>query len=96
MNSQGAKHDTGKPRWSLLPKGVIASVVQVLEYGANKYSVGNWQRVSDARTRYYDAAQRHLQAWWEGESRDAESGEPHLAHAACCLLFLLWFERDGR
>lgn len=30
------------------------------------------------------------------KSRDAESGEPHLAHAACCLLFLLWFERDGR
>jgi len=27
---------------------------------------------------------------------DPESGEHHLAHAGCCLVFLLWFEVNGR
>ena len=85
----GEKHDTGKPRWSLLPRGSIAAILRVLEYGARKYAEGGWAHVPDARRRYYDAAQRHLETWWGGEETDPESGEPHLAHAACCLLFLL-------
>jgi len=32
---------------------------------------------------------RHLTAWWAGEDLDPESGLHHLAHAACCLMFLL-------
>ena len=90
------KNDAGKPRWSLLPTGTVAAVVRVLEHGALKYGVDNWQSVPEARTRYYDAAQRHLQAWWEGELLDPESKEPHLAHAACCMLFLMWFESEGQ
>jgi hypothetical protein len=67
-------------------------IVKVLEFGAKKYDVDNWQRVPQARTRYFDAAMRHLIAWREGESTDAESGLHHLAHAGCCVVFLLWFE----
>jgi hypothetical protein len=94
MNRVGTKLDQNKPRWSLLPSGTIIQVIRVLEYGAEKYAVDNWQHVPDARTRYYDAAMRHLDAWHRGEMNDDESGLPHLAHAACCLLFLLWF--DGK
>lgn len=90
----GTKLDNDKLRWSLLPSGTIAQIIQVLEYGAKKYSVGNWVNVPDGKTRYYDAAMRHLDAWRGGEINDSESGLPHLAHAACCLLFLLWF--DGK
>ena len=90
----GTKLDNDKLRWSLLPSGTIAHVIQVLEYGAKKYSVGNWVNVPDGKTRYYDAAMRHLDAWRGGELNDSESGLPHLAHAACCVLFLLWF--DGK
>ena len=90
----GTKLDNDKLRWSLLPSGTIAQVIQVLEYGAKKYSVGNWVNVPDGKTRYYDAAMRHLDAWRGGELNDSESGLPHLAHAACCILFLLWF--DGK
>jgi hypothetical protein len=86
------KHDAGKPRWSLLPRGVIRQVLAVLEFGASKYVPHAWQGVPDARRRYYDAAMRHVESWWSGEKRDAESGLPHLAHAACCLLFLMWFD----
>jgi hypothetical protein len=67
-------------------------VLRVLEFGAKKYGAENWREVPDARRRYYDAADRHLRAWWEGEALDPDTGESHLAHAACCLLFLLGFE----
>ncbi len=53
---------------------------------------GNWQKLPEARVRYFDAAQRHLIAWYLGESNDPESGLPHLAHCACCILYLLWFQ----
>lgn len=91
----GRKDDSNKPRYSLLPTGTVNQVVQVLEYGAIKYEVGNWQRVPDSRNRYYDAAMRHIDAWWNGEKMDEESKLPHLAHAICCLLFLMWFDNKG-
>lgn len=81
-----------KDPWHLLPWDSVRQVVQVLAYGAKKYAPNNWQKVPDARERYFSAAERHLIAWQQGEDRDFESGLPHLAHAACCLLFLLWFE----
>lgn len=93
MNELGRKEDTAKPRWSLLPNTTWL-VVEALEYGARKYAVNNWQHVPGARRRYYDAAMRHLAAWWEGEKDDPESKLPHLAHAAACLLFLMWFDNQ--
>jgi len=89
---EGRKDDKGKPRFSLLPAKTLGAVIDVLEYGANKYSPDNWKNVQDARVRYYDAAHRHIQSWFDGESKDPESGLYHLAHAICCLLFALWFE----
>lgn len=91
---QGSKFDTGKPRFSLLPPHTLKPVLKVLEFGAAKYSVNNWQHVENPRERYYDAAMRHLYAWFNGEPKDLETGESHLAHAICCLLFLLWFESN--
>ena len=93
--AEGIKYDGAKPRWSLLPAGSIAEVVKVLEFGARKYAPDNWQRVGEARARYYDATMRHVEAWWAGEKTDSETGVSHLAHAVCCLLFLLWFDLQG-
>lgn len=90
----GIKHDAGKPRWDLLPWREVGSVVDVLTHGAAKYSPGNWKRVEDQRSRYFAAAMRHLTLWWGGERLDEESGRPHLAHAACCVLFLMWGDVD--
>lgn len=92
---EGVKYDEAKPRPSLLPWREVLVVVDVLEHGAKTYSVGNWQRVPDARTRYFDAAHRHLAAWWLGERNDPDSGLPHLAHAAATLLFLMWFDAEA-
>ena len=92
MTELGLKADNGKHRFSLLPKKTLRSVINVLEFSAKKYQPDNWQHVADAKTRYYDAACRHIDAWWHGEQTDPESGEHHLAHATCCLLFLMYFE----
>ena len=94
-NQEGRKADAGKPRPSLLPWRAIKQIVAVLEFGAAKYGADNWQRVPEARQRYFDATMRHLLAWWDGERLDAESGLPHLAHAGCCILFLLWADKDA-
>ena len=89
----GTKADGGKPKPRLLHESMaeaVASVVDVLTFGAAKYSDDNWKNVEPKR--YTDALYRHLNAHHKGEANDAESGLPHLAHAACCVLFLLHHE----
>ena len=88
--TEGVKYDASKPRWSLIPQGTLEEVIKVLEYGANKYAPDNWKKVPEMEVRYYDAAMRHIDAYWQGEYLDEESGQPHLAHAVCCLMFLMW------
>jgi len=81
------KFDTGKLRWDLLPFRAVKLVVQVMTFGAAKYEPNNWQGIEVER---YEAAMfRHYEAWRSGEVNDTESGLPHLAHMACCSLFIL-------
>ena len=84
----GRKYDGNKPMYGLLPPLALKSVVEVLTFGAQKYEIDNWKYVDDSIRRYFDAAQRHLWAWKEGESLDQESNMHHLSHAICCLMFL--------
>jgi hypothetical protein len=88
----GRKFDGGKRMFRLLPVAPLGLIVDVLTFGAKKYAVDNWQLVDDAPARYEDAMFRHIFAWKAGEKNDTESGLPHLAHAGCCLLFLMHFE----
>jgi len=92
----GVKYDSGKLQWTLLPFRALKEVVEVLSFGAKKYSPDNWMIVPDARTRYVDAAFRHLTDWQVSEKLDGETRKSHLAHAICCLLYLLWFEQEDR
>jgi len=87
----GVKHDSGKPRMDLLPPEALREVASVLAMGAEKYSAHNW-RGGFAYSRLIAAALRHVFSWVGGENTDPESGKSHLAHAACCLLFLITFE----
>lgn len=95
LGATGIKADSGKLRHSLLPTGALDEVLEVLEFGAKKYAVDNWKKVEDAETRYYDAAHRHLAAYWNGEKTDPESKRHHLAHAICCAMFLMWFDQNN-
>lgn len=100
MTPNGQKFDAGKLEWDLLPLDPIEDVIKVLMHGKGKYGADNWQQVGNPIRRYYAAAQRHLAAFHKArfdtgersDAFDAESGQHHLAHAACCLLFLLWHE----
>jgi hypothetical protein len=89
----GVKHDLGKVRKSLLPEGVLYEILEVLEHGASKYGEFNWKYVSNGQTRYYDAADRHIEEWWNGEILDPDSGCHHLAHAICSLMFAMHFDK---
>ena len=88
----GRKFDGGKLQYGLVPPLALKAVVDVLTFGAEKYEPDNWKHVPDSKRRYFDALQRHVWAWKEGEQLDPESGRHHLAHALCCLMFL--YEHD--
>lgn len=92
MSDIGTKQDTNKPRPDLIPPKAIMSIAEVLEFGARKYSPDNWRKVPNLKARYTAAMLRHVFAWMSGEKIDTESGLHHLAHAGCCLLFLLEVE----
>lgn len=87
---EGIKYDNDKPRWDLLPMEQLEEVVKVLSMGAKKYADENWKKLDNLQQRYYGAALRHIVAWKKGEIIDSESGLPHLAHAICCLMFIMW------
>ena len=88
----GRKFDGGKLQYGLLPPLALKATVEVLTIGAEKYEPDNWKHVPDSKRRYFDAMQRHLWEWKEGDQNDPETGKNHLAHAMCCLMFL--YEHD--
>jgi len=88
----GIKYDQGKPPMSLVSNEFLVQVAKVLEFGKKKYSAHNW-REGFTWDRPLDAALRHIHAFADGEDKDPESGLSHLAHAACCLMFLIEFEK---
>lgn len=94
QQTEGRKDDQGKAPWGLLPFDAVGQIVEVLRIGAQKYSPRNWEAGMDWN-RPFDACLRHLTAWWGGEDKDPETGLPHLAHAGCCVLFLLAYSRRG-
>lgn len=73
---------------------VIPSYPQFLEgivfmSGARKYGAFNWRASGVRFSVYFDALQRHINAFKEGEDIDSESGVSHLAHARACLAIIL-------
>jgi hypothetical protein len=66
-------------------------IVKVLQFGAKKYGERNWEQ-GGHWLRNFSALIRHVSAWSQGEDLDPESGLPHLAHAGCCILFMLAYQ----
>ena len=91
MSKGGVKFDLGKTRLGLIAPEFLEGLGRVLTAGAKKYSDHNWSKGMHW-TRAYDALLRHTNAWNAGEDLDAESGMPHLWHAAAELMFLVAFE----
>lgn len=66
----------------------------VLEFGAIKYEKLNYAK-GMLYSRVMKSFRRHIYAHIAGEEVDAESGLPHVQHAACNLLFAYTYERLG-
>lgn len=89
------KHDKGKPQLALFPKEAMEAVCEIMEFGANKYGQGTWNRVEAIR--YINAAARHLYAMQSKDEngkeyidlskKDNESGLEHLYHLACNVVY---------
>jgi hypothetical protein len=90
-DNSGIKYDECKPRWDLLPFDALNEIAKVMTYGAIKYEPRNWER-GMSWNRVFASMQRHLSTWFHGNNIDDESKMSHLAHAACCMLYLLAFE----
>ncbi len=75
----------------------VIAIGEVLAFGAAKYGDDNWRMVLEAPggvLRYRNAALRHISARLSGELNDLESGFSHIAHAACCFMFLACKEQQ--
>lgn len=92
----GGQKGVKAQRHSLLPRHGLDVIAEVFGFGAQKYEDHNWRRGYEW-SKSYDALQRHLTAWWDGEDIDPESGLSHLGHAGFHILVLATWERlDGQ
>jgi hypothetical protein len=92
MSEAGKKYDADKPRWDLVPLRAHTEFVDVLTFGAMKYTANGWRKVVGWRWRYTRAGLGHVIKYMRGERNDAETGKHHLAHALCCFYFVLEHE----
>lgn len=84
-----------KVPFSTVPSEVTAEVGLAMLEGALKYGRHNYRVVGVRASVYYDAALRHLTAFWEGQDNDPDSGLSHLVKALACLYVLRDSQRMG-
>lgn len=84
-----AIHGRTKPTLALIPGGASIPISRVFELGASKYGAFNWRKDPVEAETYVSAAYRHIASWFDGEDTDPESKQPHIAHAAACMMILL-------
>jgi len=85
----GKKANSGKLQWLILPWTIFPAVIRVLMYGAKKYGKENWKLV-DIKD-YEEAFMRHWFEYIQDFNKvDPDTGESHLAHAMCCLMFIMY------
>lgn len=78
-----------KPSLRAIPPAALLHLGRAMSNGEGKYGLFNWREHAVSSSVYYDAAMRHLLAWWDGENEAADSGVHHLAHVmACCAIVL--------
>lgn len=82
--------DNPKDPLELIPPQFLLALAAVLQHGKVKYAANNWMR-GMSFTVVFGSILRHLFAWFAGRDTDKESGLPHLHHAACGLMFLIFF-----
>jgi len=84
----GGEKGSKLERYDLIPVRPLAHVARHYGIGARKYTDRNWERGYDWSLSYA-AMQRHANAFWGGETYDAETGTPHLSAVVFHALTLM-------
>lgn len=87
---------SGKVPLHLWPATATIVGSMALLDGALKYGRANFRSSGVRASIYFDACSRHLNAWFEGEDLDPDSGLPHLGHALACLAVVVDAQAAGR
>ena len=77
-----------KAPMSTVPSAVAMEIGLAMLEGGRKYGRHNYRAIGVRASVYYDAAMRHLMAWWEGEDIDPDSGLSHITKALSTLVVL--------
>lgn len=89
-NESGTKHDSGKPRISLIPKEALFETANAFGFGAEKYGTHNFKG-GIKMSRLLDAALRHIVKYADGEDMDDENpNTTHLGHAMAALSMAIY------
>jgi hypothetical protein len=77
-----------KPRISDVPPVALFALGAAMTDGASKYGRYNYRDTSATASVFYDAIQRHLNDWYNGENYAHDSKVHHLGHimASCAIL----------
>ena len=96
-NGLNPKDRVGVRKVSLtkLPPAALAHAGFAMMNGAEKYGPYNWRDKPVIASIYVDAAERHLNAWFDGEEEATDSGAHHLGHAMACLAIILDAQESG-
>lgn len=93
LKEHDAKKDTNpkdsvgikKVPMHVLSMPVLMEMALGMHEGARKYGSHNFRVAGVRASVYYDAAMRHLGAWWEGQDIDPDSGLSHITKTLSCL-----------
>lgn len=91
---EGVKYDDDKLRYDLIPVVPLAELARVYTTGAKKYAPRNWEK-GMRWGRLFASCQRHLNAFWLGETWDPESGCHHLSAAVFACFALMEYQYRG-
>lgn len=89
-------HGAAKPGLHAIPVSALLHLGQAMEDGRRKYGLANWRQDRVSASTYYNAALRHLMAWWDGQDEAPDSGLHHLAHAMACMAIVLDADEIGK
>lgn len=73
---------------SVISRLVLGELGLAMFEGARKYGRHNYRVAGVRASVYFDAVNRHMDAWWEGEDLDPDSGLSHVTKAIATLVVL--------
>ena len=88
----GARKNGGKVDFTLVPLHLLAGCTRVLAAGVLKYNKWNWDKGMPWSACVGPLVRHFIKWYYLREDHDEETGEHHLDHMICNLLFLRHYE----